>query len=89
MVIRKTLAAIAVVAAVTMPLSRLTSAADFSWNVLGGGTQSWANAANWTSISGTAFPNATVDTADLRVGLTGDLAVMIGAVVICNWLLGA
>ena len=79
MVIRKTLAAIAVVAAVTMPLSRLTSAADFTWNVLGGGTQSWANAANWTSISGTAFPNATVDTADLRVGLTGDLALDVGA----------
>ena len=79
MVIRKTLAAIAVVAAVTMPLSRLTSAADFSWNVLGGGTQSWANAANWTSISGTAFPNATVDTADLRVGLTVDLALDVGA----------
>ena len=79
MVIRKTLAAIAVVAAVTMPLSRLTSAADFTWNVLGGGTQSWANAANWTSISGTAFPNATVDTADLRVGLTVDLALDVGA----------
>ena len=79
MVIRKTLAAIAVVAAVTMPLSRLAAAADFTWNVLGGGTQSWANAANWTSISGTAFPNATVDTADLRVGLTGDLALDVGA----------
>jgi fibronectin-binding autotransporter adhesin len=79
MVIRKTLAAIAVVAAVTMPLSRLTSAADFTWNVLGGGTQSWANSANWASISGTAFPNATVDTADLRVGLTGDLALDVGA----------
>ena len=79
MVIRKTLAAIAVAAAFTMPLSRLTSAADFTWNVLGGGTQSWANAANWTSISGTAFPNATVDNADLRVGLTGNLALDVGA----------
>ena len=79
MVIRKTLAAIAVVAAFTRPLSRLTSAADFTWNVVGGGTQSWANAANWTSISGTAFPNATVDRADLLVGLTGDLALDVGA----------
>jgi fibronectin-binding autotransporter adhesin len=79
MVIRKTLAAIAVAAAFTMPLSRLTSAADFTWNVLGGGTQSWANAANWTSISGTAFPNATNDAADLRVGLTGNLALDVGA----------
>ena len=77
MVIRNTLAAIAVVAAFSMSLSRPAAAADFTWNVLGGGTQSWANAANWNPNS--AFPNATNDTADLRVGLTGNLALDVGA----------
>jgi fibronectin-binding autotransporter adhesin len=79
MLTRKTTTAIATLACVALVASRPASAADFTWNVLGGGTQSWANAANWTSISGTAFPNATNDTADLRVGLTGDLALDVGA----------
>jgi autotransporter-associated beta strand protein len=75
----RTHAAIAMVAIATLVGSRSASAADFTWNVLGGGTQSWANAANWTSTSGTAFPSATADVAWLNVGLTGDLALDVGA----------
>jgi len=77
MLTRKTTTAIATLACVALVASRPAAAADFTWNVLGGGTQSWANAANWNPNS--AFPNATNDTADLRVGLTGNLALDVGA----------
>jgi autotransporter-associated beta strand protein len=79
MLTRKTTMAFATLACVALVASRQAAAADFTWNVLGGGTQSWANAANWASVSGTAFPNATADNTDLRVGLTGNLALDVGA----------
>ena len=74
MLARTITAAFAFAAIVAMPLA---SATDYTWNVLGGGTQSWASAANWNPSS--AFPSAYTDNADLRVGLTGNLAIDVGA----------
>lgn len=52
-------------------------AVDYSWNVLGGGAQTWQTAANWSPS--TNFPNASVDYANLAVPLTGALNVDLGA----------
>jgi fibronectin-binding autotransporter adhesin len=75
--IRKTTTAIATLTCIALVASRPAAASDFTWNVLGGGTQAWSDANNWTPNS--AFPNANTDNADLRAGLTSDLALDVGA----------
>jgi fibronectin-binding autotransporter adhesin len=77
MLTRKTTTAIATLACVALVASRPAAATVFTWNVLGGGTQSWANSANWNP--NVAFPNGLTDTTELGVGLTGNLALDVGA----------
>ena len=74
---RKVFAAIVMASFATVSLSRLSIATDYTWNVLGGGTQAWSSSANW--LPNSAFPNATTDTSDLRVGLAANLALDVGA----------
>ena len=59
--------------------AQTASAADFTWNVLGGGSQAWNDALNW---SGTAsgIPNSSADTVQFGVGLASDLTVDLDAV---------
>jgi autotransporter-associated beta strand protein len=78
MTIRTTAVAAALLAAWgLLPAARQASAVDYTWNVLGGGTQSWTSAANWNPNTGT--PSTSADTADLRVGLGSSLALDLGA----------
>jgi fibronectin-binding autotransporter adhesin len=48
------------------------SALDINWNVLGGGSQSWNTASNWTPNT---VPDGVSSTANLSVPLTGNLNV--------------
>jgi autotransporter-associated beta strand protein len=78
MTIRTTAVAAALLAAWgLLPAARQASAVDYTWNVLGGGTESWTSAANWNPNTGT--PSSSADTADLRVGLGSSLALDLGA----------
>jgi fibronectin-binding autotransporter adhesin len=78
MTIRTTAVAAALLAAWgLLPAARQASAVDYTWNVLGGGTQSWTTAANWNPNTGT--PSTSADAADLRVGLGANLALDLGA----------
>ena len=52
-------------------------AVDYTWNVPAGGSQSWTTAANW--LPNTGAPTTADDTANLSVGLTGNLTTDIGA----------
>jgi len=52
-------------------------AVDYTWNVPAGGVQSWTNAANW--LPNTAAPITADDTANLSIGLSGNLTTDIGA----------
>ncbi|MBU6222859.1 MAG: hypothetical protein KGR24_08940, partial [Planctomycetes bacterium] len=52
-------------------------AVDYTWNVPAGGAQSWKTAANW--LPNTGAPTTADDTANLSVGLTGNLTTDIGA----------
>lgn len=73
MSIRNTLTALTVAAvSALLPLPR-ASAADFTWNVLAGGTQVWNNSANWDPNSG--IPSTTADTAKLQGALASSLSL--------------
>jgi len=65
-----------VLCAATLIGARGATAANYTWNVLLGGTNSWTNAPNWRPFTGT--PSSSSDTADLRVGLIADLAINVG-----------
>lgn len=75
---RKVFAAMVMAGFATVSLSRLSIATDYTWNVLGGGTQAWNSAANWSP--GTGIPNASADTVNFQVGLASDLTVDLDAV---------
>ena len=77
MTIRNTAAAALLAACALLPAARQAVAVDYTWNVLGGGTQSWTSAANWNPSTGT--PSSTADTADLRVGLGSNLSLGLGS----------
>jgi len=53
------------------------SAADYTWNVPAGGVQQWTTPANWDPNTGA--PTTADDTANLGVGLAGNLTLDIGA----------
>ncbi len=76
----------AVLAAVAQPV--FAQQTIYTWDVLGGGSQNWQNAANWSP--NTAFPNAATNDANLGVGLTSNLSVDVGGsnVIVGNLTLG-
>ena len=70
---RKVFAAIVMAGCATVSVSRISHAAPYTWNVLGGGTQAWNNAANWDPNTGT--PSTTADTANLQGALASSLSL--------------
>lgn len=76
----------AAIAAVAQPV--IAQQTIYTWDVLGGGSQNWQNAANWSP--NTAFPNAATDDANFGVGLTSNLSVDVGGsnVIVGNLTLG-
>ena len=70
---RKVFAAIVMAGCATVSMSRISHAADYTWNVLGGGTQAWNNSANWLPNTGT--PSTTADTAILQGALASSLSL--------------
>jgi len=52
-------------------------AVDYTWNVPAGGVQSWTTAANWNPNTGA--PTTADDTANLGIGLNGNLTLDLGA----------
>ncbi len=75
---RKVLGLVAVACAVvTLSQRAFAQQTAYTWDVLGGGSQNWQNAANWSP--NTAFPNLATDDADFDVALTSNLTVDVGA----------
>ena len=74
----KVFAAMVVAGCATVSLSRLSNATDYTWNVLGGGSQAWNAAANWNPSTG--IPNSSGDTVQFGVGLSSNLTVDLDAV---------
>lgn len=70
---RKVFAAIVMAGCATVSASRLSNATDYTWNVLGGGTQAWNNSANWLPNTGT--PSTSTDTANLQGALASSLSL--------------
>ena len=70
---RKVFAAIVMAGCATVSVSRLSNATDYTWNVLGGGTQAWNNSANWLPNTGT--PSTSTDTANLQGALASSLSL--------------
>ena len=64
-------------ACVAMLTAASASAVDYTWNVPAGGAQSWTNPANWDPNTGA--PITADDTANLGIGLAGNLTLDLGA----------
>ena len=73
MSIRNTTTAIVMLGCMAFLTMRQSSAANYTWNVLGGGTQAWNNAANWDPNTGT--PSTTADIAILQGALASSLSL--------------
>lgn len=78
MSILNTTTAIVMLSCMAFLTTRQSSAVDYTWNVLGGGTQAWNSAANWNPNTG--IPNASADTVNFGAALAGDLSVDLDAV---------
>jgi fibronectin-binding autotransporter adhesin len=77
MVIRSSHAIVVALATLAVSAPWQVFAIDYTWNVLGGGTQSWTTPANWDPNTGA--PTTADDTANLGVALSGNLTTDIGA----------
>ncbi len=64
-------------ACVAMLTAASASAVDYTWNVPAGGAQSWTNPANWDPSTGA--PITADDTANLGIGLAGNLTLDLGS----------
>ena len=64
-------------ACVAMLTAASASAVDYTWNVPAGGAQAWTNPANWDPNTGA--PITADDTANLGIGLAGNLTLDLGA----------
>jgi autotransporter-associated beta strand protein len=73
MSIRNTTPAIVMLGCMAFLTARQSSAVDYTWNVLGGGTQAWNNSANWNPNTGT--PSTSSDTAILQGALASSLSL--------------
>lgn len=73
MSIRNTTTAIVMLGCMAFLTMRQSSAANYTWNVLGGGTQAWNNSANWDPNTGT--PSTTADIAILQGALASSLSL--------------
>src|SRR4051812_361256 len=72
--------AVATTVAALFPATSRAVVNPYLWNVTSpAGTQQW-QAANWTGTGGPqVWPSTNLDTADLRVGLTSNLTLDVGA----------
>ena len=59
----------------SLPASAQTATTN-NWNVLGGGSQAWQTAGNWSPVT---VPNSALSVANLSVPLTSNLSVDLGA----------